>query len=96
MSSEKIPIYIPRYVEPSRVDCECRRKQLDLEFKFLNLHWKKDLGSTVAEGEIIGEGEVEKVFFEILAPADGTLSEICIQDGAKCDIHRPIAYVSAK
>ena len=94
MTSNKIPITIPRYILPVRVDCECRRKQLDLEFKYISLQWEKDIGSSVCKGEVICEAEVEKVFFEIYSSADGILSEICVKNGERCDIHKPIAFVT--
>lgn len=95
MLSIKTPVTIPRYIVPVRADCECRRKQMDLEFKYISLQWEKDIAATVCKGEVICEAEVEKVFFEIYSPADGILSEICVQSGESCDIHKPIAYVTS-
>ena len=39
MNAEKIPINVPRYITPVRADCECKRKQLDLEFKTATIEW---------------------------------------------------------
>ncbi|MDC7239254.1 MAG: lipoyl domain-containing protein [Spirochaetales bacterium] len=93
MSSKKVPVNIPRYGTPVRVDCECRRSQLDLEFKFLTLQWLKQVGEWVEKDDVLCEGEVEKLIIEILSPAGGMLSEICISDGEECGIHQPIAFI---
>lgn len=91
----KVPVIIPRYVIPVRVDCECRRAQVDLEYKFVTLQWAIGIGQSVKKEDVICEGEVEKVFFEIHSPIDGILSEISTPDGETCDIHNPIGYIEA-
>ena len=89
----KVPVSLSRYATPTRVDCECRRTQLDLEFKIVTLNWLNKSGDRVKEGDIICEAEVEKTFIEIPSPVDGTLTEICVPEGKECDIHNPIGYI---
>ena len=95
MDNKTVSVTIPRYITPVRVDCDCRRKQLDLEFKTVTLQWIKKTGEPVRKGELLCEGEVEKLFFEIRSPVDGILSDISVMDEETCEIHSPIGFIEA-
>ena len=44
--------------------------------------WHKQAGEAVARDEVLVDVETDKVVLEVVAPADGVLSEICIAEGA--------------
>ena len=47
--------------------------------------WHKKPGDSVSRDELIVEIETDKVVLEVVAPADGTLEEITVQEGETCD-----------
>jgi len=44
--------------------------------------WRKQPGEAVSRGEVLADVETDKVVFEVPAPADGTLAEIIVPEGA--------------
>ncbi len=93
MDKERIPIYLPLYVNQNESVCDCRKTELNMEFKVAILHPVAKQGDTVKKRDVLFEGEVEKIIFEVLSPADGTLSEICFNDGDYCGINDPLGYI---
>ena len=57
--------------------------------------WKKKVGDTIAEGDIIAEIETEKAAQELEAPADGVLSEIRVQENERAKVRTVIAVIDS-
>ncbi|MDC7234024.1 MAG: hypothetical protein PQJ58_12395 [Spirochaetales bacterium] len=93
MSNHRIPVFLPRYIDPPETDCDCRKTKLDMEFKAAILHQVAKQGETVQKGAVLFEGEVEKISFEVLSPAEGLLVEICFSDGDYCTFNEALAYI---
>ncbi|ART62014.1 2-oxoglutarate dehydrogenase complex dihydrolipoyllysine-residue succinyltransferase [Kushneria marisflavi] len=47
--------------------------------------WHKKPGDSVSRDELIVEIETDKVVLEVVAPADGTVEEITVQEGETCE-----------
>jgi hypothetical protein len=87
------PIWIPRFAVPARAVCECRRKEMDLEYKTVRMTWRVNAGSHVKTGEVLCEAETEKCLVEVLSPSEGILAVRCVPDGAYCGIRQAIGYI---
>jgi pyruvate dehydrogenase E2 component (dihydrolipoamide acetyltransferase) len=59
------------------------------------LSWTKQVGDTVARGDVIGEVETEKVNIEIQSFVAGTLRKILVQAGETAPVGAPIALVGS-
>jgi glycine cleavage system H lipoate-binding protein len=81
-----IPVYLPRFLEPGMIECDCLRDKINMEFKTAQLTWLKREGDYLKKDELICEAEVEKAVCEIFAPAEGYLMEICIKEGEYCGV----------
>jgi pyruvate dehydrogenase E2 component (dihydrolipoamide acetyltransferase) len=57
--------------------------------------WLKQVGDTVRKGDAIAEVETEKATVDLEAPADGTLVEIVVPDGAEVDVGATLAWLEA-
>jgi pyruvate carboxylase len=88
-----IPVFLPRFLEPNHIECECQRLKIDLEFKTVQLTWLKKPGDHVQKKDVICEVEFEKVICEINSPAEGYLEEICIKDGESCGVNEVLCYI---
>ena len=86
-------VMLPRFAVPVCAACECRRGEMDLEYKTMVITWLVKPGDRVNQGDILCEAETEKCVFEIPAPADSVLSEQCVSDGADCGIRQTIGYI---
>lgn len=61
--------------------CPCQFRPFQLKSKKGELFWIASVGDVVKKEQVLCEGEVEKKTVEFLAPCDGTLVEICVEDG---------------
>jgi biotin carboxyl carrier protein len=80
---KKEAIAVPQFAMPKKDPdhpCSCQDKPIKLTYKTSILTWIKNIGDPVKKDEVIGEGEVEKKTFELIAPCDGILLEKCISD----------------
>jgi 2-oxoglutarate dehydrogenase E2 component (dihydrolipoamide succinyltransferase) len=57
--------------------------------------WHKKVGDACERDELIVEIETDKVVLEVVAPADGALSEIKVQEGETCETEAVLALFSA-
>ncbi|QQK63129.1 2-oxoglutarate dehydrogenase complex dihydrolipoyllysine-residue succinyltransferase [Cobetia sp. cqz5-12] len=57
--------------------------------------WHKKVGEACERDELIVEIETDKVVLEVVAPADGALSEIKVQEGDTCETEAVLALFSA-
>ncbi len=55
--------------------------------------WLKAVGDTVAAGEPLVEIETAKSTQELESPANGTLTEILLEEGADAEVRTPIAVI---
>src|SRR5437763_14239097 len=55
--------------------------------------WKEKKGDKVSAGDIIAEIETDKATVEWESPADGTLTEIYVEEGGKVEVGQRIAVV---
>jgi pyruvate/2-oxoglutarate dehydrogenase complex dihydrolipoamide acyltransferase (E2) component len=58
------------------------------------VEWLKTVGDDVQQGEALVEVEAEKVTFEVVSPADGTLTEIRVEAGAEVPVRTVLAIVT--
>lgn len=58
--------------------------------------WKKGIGETVREGEIIVEVDTDKSTLEVESTASGTLLKILVQVNQTVPINTPIAIIGKK
>ncbi|MBS4152613.1 2-oxoglutarate dehydrogenase complex dihydrolipoyllysine-residue succinyltransferase [Cobetia sp. MC34] len=57
--------------------------------------WHKKVGEACERDELIVEIETDKVVLEVVAPADGALSEIKVEEGDTCETEAVLALFSA-
>lgn len=57
------------------------------------LTWHKAVGEAVTEDEPLAEVEAEKVEETLEAPADGTLAEILVDEGATVEVRTVVAVI---
>ena len=57
--------------------------------------WKKKVGDSVAEGEILAEIETEKVTQELESPATGVLTEILVGESQEAPVRTALAIIEA-
>lgn len=57
------------------------------------VNWFVRQGGTVEAGETLCEVQVEKVSFDVYAPADGTLEEIVLDEDDEFERTAVIAYI---
>ncbi len=57
--------------------------------------WHRAVGDRVAEGEVIAEVETEKVENELLAPCDGILARILVEEDETVDVGTVLAVIAA-
>ncbi len=57
--------------------------------------WKKKVGDTVSEGEILAEIETEKVTQELESPATGVLTEILVGESQEAPVRTALAIIEA-
>lgn len=55
--------------------------------------WKKQIGDSVREGEVLCEVETDKATFEVESPAAGTLIAVLYEDGDEVPVLEQIAFV---
>lgn len=58
--------------------------------------WKKNVGDTIFQGEVLNEIETDKVILDVFSPEDGILSEILIGDGGSVKSGQLIALIETK
>jgi pyruvate dehydrogenase E2 component (dihydrolipoamide acetyltransferase) len=58
--------------------------------------WKKKKGDKVSAGEVIAEIETDKATMEWESPEDGTLTEICVEEGGKVNVGDKIAFIGGE
>jgi pyruvate dehydrogenase E2 component (dihydrolipoyllysine-residue acetyltransferase) len=58
--------------------------------------WKKKKGDHVSAGEVLAEIETDKATMEWESPEDGTLTEICVQEGGKVNVGDKIAFIGGE
>ena len=75
----RIPVYMPKF-------------GLTMEEGMI-VEWMAEVGAPVRAGEPLLSVETEKVVTEILAPADGTLSERLFSASAEVPVGEIIAYL---
>ena len=59
----------------------------------LVVEWKKKVGDSVTEGELLAEIETEKAAQELEAPADGVLTEIRVQENEKAKVRSVLGII---
>ncbi|MFA9377429.1 MAG: lipoyl domain-containing protein [Lachnotalea sp.] len=92
----RIAIIVPESAMPKKDPvnpCACQDKPVRLKFKTGTLTWLVELGDKVLKGDVVCEGEVEKKALEFLAPCDGSLDEICIEDDGVFKADDILGYV---
>lgn len=57
--------------------------------------WHKAVGDRVSEGDVIAEVETEKVENELLAPCDGILARILVDEEETVDVGTVLAVIAA-
>ena len=67
-----------------------------MTYKKAVIYWQKEIGSPVAQGELVAEGEIEKQSIAVTAPAGGILSEICVAEGQKAGVGTPLGYIESE
>ena len=55
--------------------------------------WHKQPGDSVERDELIVEIETDKVVLEVVAPQDGTLGEIKVQEGDTCESEQVLGSI---
>lgn len=60
------------------------------------VHWKKGIGESVREGEIIVEVDTDKSTLEVESTTSGTLLKILVQANQTVPINTPIAIIGEK
>src|SRR5688500_2002332 len=58
--------------------------------------WKKKEGDKVAAGEVIAEIETDKAEEQWESREDGTLTEICVEEGGKVNVGDKIAFIGGE
>ena len=71
----RLPVYLPRLAVPSRCTCECKVKEINMEYKNAILTWQVNPGEYVHKDDVICEAEVEKSVIDVLSPANGRLDK---------------------
>lgn len=91
----KEPVFIPQFIMPKKDGgiCECKQKQINMEYKTAVLHWHIRCGQAVQRGDILCDAEVEKSLVEITSPYDGKLGRICVREGKMCGLNDVIGYI---
>lgn len=82
LQQDVIDIRAPTLPE-SVVDCEL-------------IHWIATLNQTVRVDDVIVELETDKVILEVVAPFDGALCEIIVDEGKKVESNQVIARFSRR
>lgn len=59
------------------------------------VQWTKKVGDQVTEGELLAEVETEKAAQELESPADGTLTEIKVQENEMAKVRTVIAVIES-
>lgn len=93
---KEIPIIVPESAMPRKDEenpCPCQNEPVKLIYKKGKLTWQKKIGDAVQKGELICEAEVEKKVIEFLAPANGILSKILVEDGGKFKAGDVLGYI---
>ena len=57
--------------------------------------WHVAVGDRVAEGDVIAEVETEKVENELLAPCDGIVAKILVEEEETVDVGTVLAVIAA-
>lgn len=57
--------------------------------------WLKQVGDGVTKGEAVAEVETEKATVDLESPADGTLVEILVADGAEVAVGTTLAWLES-
>jgi pyruvate/2-oxoglutarate dehydrogenase complex dihydrolipoamide acyltransferase (E2) component len=60
------------------------------------VEWLKGIGDAVEKGEPIVEVEAEKVTFEVVSPASGTLTEIKVEENVEVPVRTVLGIVTPK
>jgi len=60
------------------------------------IEWKKQVGDTVKEGEIIAEVETDKALVDVESTISGTLLKILVSPNQTVPINTPIAVIEQK
>ena len=55
--------------------------------------WKRSVGDTVEEGDILAEVETAKVVGEVIAPCSGVLAQILVPEGETVPISTVLAMI---
>lgn len=92
----KIEIVVPESLFPKKDPkhpCPCQFRPFQLKEKIGELTWLAAVGDMVVKDQVICEGEVEKKTLEFLAPCDGMLSEITIEDEEEFTCGDVLGYI---
>ncbi len=57
--------------------------------------WHKSVGDTVAEGDVLGEVETEKVENELEAPCAGVVARILVEEDDTVDVGTVLMIIAA-
>jgi pyruvate dehydrogenase E2 component (dihydrolipoamide acetyltransferase) len=55
--------------------------------------WLKQVGDEVKQGDAICEVDTDKAEAEVESPADGTIIELCVEEGDECTVGQVIAVL---
>jgi len=58
-----------------------------------DIQWEKAVGDEVAEDDVIGQIETEKVSLAVTAPAAGVILELLIEDGSRVEAKTPLVTI---
>jgi pyruvate dehydrogenase E2 component (dihydrolipoamide acetyltransferase) len=76
----------------ARIPIEMPKLGYDMETGTVS-GWLKNVGDTIARGDVIAEIETDKATVEMEATASGTLAEIVHNAGDQVPIGEPIAWL---
>ena len=76
----------------ARIAIEMPRLGYDMEVGVVS-GWLKQVGDSIARGDVIAEIETDKATVEMEALASGTLAEIVHDAGAEVAVGEPIAWL---
>ncbi|MBX3597724.1 MAG: biotin attachment protein [Rhizobiaceae bacterium] len=60
------------------------------------VEWKKKVGDSIEEGDIIADIEAEKATQELEAPASGVITEILVQENEEVQVRTVLAIIETE
>lgn len=91
-----VAIVVPTFLQArpkEGTQCCCGDQPIETAFKSGVIHWLKQSGDAVAEGEALCTLEIEKRVAELPAPVSGVLQEQVIAEGESFDARSIFGYI---